>query len=63
LEMAQSEIEEILIACDCEPDAVDMFLQVFYGGVFDTTTEQLIRQLVNHVYAVEMEKLERRNRV
>ncbi len=58
LEQSQSEVEEILIACGCEQDAVDMFLQVFYGGVFDTTTEQLIRQLVNHVYVVEMEKLE-----
>ena len=54
----QSEVMDTLIECGCDEEQVDMFLQVLYGGEFDPHAQKLIRKLVAHVYAVEMEKLE-----
>jgi len=49
---------DALIACGCDEEAVEIFVQTLYGGEFDPHAQKLIRKLVTHVYAVEMEKLE-----
>lgn len=55
---AQSQVMDALIACGCDEEAVEIFVQTLYGGEFDPHAQKLIRKLVTHVYAVEMEKLE-----
>ena len=56
-----SALESVLMEIGCDEEEIEIFAQVFYGGSLDETAKHLIRELVSHVYAVEMEEFEHVN--